>query len=212
MRTGRILKRAGISSNLRFSEADRAFMRDLSRTGILSEAMASSHHYEQRKNGSAKPLSRFVNSGILERFSIHTPEGRRLVSYRFVDDRTAKAFGGRYVASSGSRSDYHELLTAEAYFKLNKPDDFKIALQFSEQDKCAIPGSYENTRALLPDAIATVNGETVYIEADAGHYTKKQIMEKMGAWGNTQQFWFQSSAAKTRVPEAAHVQALRVSL
>ena len=219
MRTGRILKRAGISSNLRFSEADRAFMRDLSRTGILSEAMASTHHYEQRKNGSQKPLSRFVSSGILERFSIHTPDGRRIVSYRFADDRTAKAFGGRYVSSTSSRSDYHELLTAEAYFKLDKPEDFKIALQFSEQDKREILGLNASVGILvnhktriLPDAIATVNGEAVYIESDAGHYTKKQILDKMNAWGNRPQFWFQSATAKTRVPEAAHIQSLRVSL
>jgi len=211
MRTKRALERARVDASLRFSEADRAFMRDLSRTGILSEKMATSHHYDQRKNGSAKSLSRFVSAGILERFSIHTPEGRRLVSYRFVDDRVAKAFGGRHVSSSSNRSDYHELLTAEAYFKLDKPDDFKIALLFSEEDKRTIPGASASVR-VLPDAMATINGQTIYIEADAGHYTKRQIMEKMNAWGNTQQFWFQSSTAKTRVPEAPHVQALRVSL
>ena len=208
MRTKRVLSRAGIESTLRFSIADKAFLNGLTKTGLISEKMATEHYYAQRKNGAAKPLSRFVEGGILEKFSVYTPDGEKLVSYRFKNKAIAKSFGGSFSRSSINRSDYHDLLTTEAYFQLDQPDDFRIESNFSKADQALFPcldqGRYR------PDAMATVNGETIYVEADAGHYSNRQIAEKLSQWGRASQLWVQPVSAKTLVPAHAHITTVRV--
>jgi hypothetical protein len=179
---------------------------DLAKVNVISESLASLHFYAHRKTGAGQTLKRLVNAGIVDRRAIYTPTGREYV-YSFSSQRAAQAWGGVYQKSNINRSDFHELLTARAYFELGKPTDFRCANQFKNEDVFAGLSVVNRT---LPDAVYTdSNGHTVFVESDAGHYTTRQIRDKMSAWGDVKQVWVQPRRSSAQVPAADHVDVLK---
>lgn len=204
-RTARVLSKANSTSVIRLSIADRAFLQDLSKTLIIDEKSADQWHYADRKSGARRRLDKLVDAGILERLDIGAPKGmKKITAWQFANKEVARAWGGKLPGVGTNRGHYHELLAGQSYFEMGRPQEFRIASSFTADDKLLFGGT-------APDAIARgSNGELVFVEADSGHYTKRQIKQKQQAWQNYRQFWIQPRTAMARVPVGEGVSAVRI--
>ncbi len=204
-RTGRLLEKAGSTLNIRLSQADRAFLRDLSKALIIDAQVADSLHYAGRAAGARRRLDKLVEAGILQRIEIGAPKGmKKVTAWQFANRSVARAWGGDVPGVGTNRSHYHELLAGRAYFELGRPDDFKLAHQFTRDDQLLFGGTE-------PDAIArNARGEVIFVEADSGHYTKTQIRQKQQAWEGVRQFWIQPRKAMAVVPVCDGIGVVRV--
>jgi hypothetical protein len=207
-KTSTLLRHAHSGVSVRLLEADRAFLRDLSKVQILSSSLADQHHYGHLKGRSTRSLGRLEAAGIITSKALHIAGEKPTTVYQFANEAVARAYGGGLPVTGAKRTDYHELMTSRAYFALGRPDDFRVAARMSrdEIDLC---------RDTRPDAIYTDadTGELVVVEADSGHYTQRQINEKMGKWSSAglRQVWAQPAKGVTaNVPAARAVQVLRL--
>ncbi|ALP54955.1 hypothetical protein Tel_17010 (plasmid) [Candidatus Tenderia electrophaga] len=204
-RTARVLEKAKSAATIRLSKADRSFLQDLSKTLIIDEITANQWHYVDRKHGARRRLDKLVDAGILERVDIGAPKGmEKITAWQFANKAVARAWGGDVPGVGGNRSHFHELLAGRAYFELGRPQEFRTASCFTADDKLLF-GS------IAPDAIAKgASGESILVEADSGHYTKRQIQQKQLAWQHQRQLWIQPRNAMARVPLGASVTAVRI--
>ena len=195
-RTSKLQDIVGKSSALRLTQADREFLRDLARVQIISSTQAADHHYSHLKTAGERSLKRLLDAGIIRSRHVYVAGQGRYKTYEFSSHEMAVAWGGRLPRTGSSRSDYHELITAEAYFRLGRPEDFRLASKFTDADKKLI-GEH------LPDAVYSdpVTGELVVFEADAGHYSKLQIEQKSQSWERRglRQTWAQPEQATCQV-------------
>ena len=186
-RTSTLLKLAG-GDAVRLLSADRAFLKDLARVGLISDRSAGVVHYTHLKNGAARTLDRLQRAGLIRGSWLHT-RGERLQVFSFASREIAKAWGGELPVIGNTRSVFHEWVVSRLYFELNRPQDFRIAAAFTANDK-------KLCGAMRPDAMYTNgDGEVVFVEADSGHYTRKQIHTKMNHWQGMAQVWGQPVAA-----------------
>ncbi len=183
---------------IRLLESDRAFLKDLSRVGIIDADIASHHHYSHLKNGSERSLNRLEQAGLI-RSKIVVQNNRTYKTYTFASKEIARAWGGNIPTIGSRRMDYHELVTSRLYFQLDKPGDFRIASHFSSSDHLICGDT-------MPDAIYTnTEGEIVFVEADSGHYSKTQILKKMRQWQHFKQVWGQPMKPSCRVIASQNV-------
>lgn len=183
---------------IRLLEADRAFLKDLSCVGIIDADTATSHHYSHLKNGSERSLYRLEQAGLI-RSKIVVQNNRTYKTYTFASKEIARAWGGNIPTIGSRRMDYHELVTSRLYFQLDRPDDFRIASHFSGNDHLMCGDT-------MPDAMYTnADGEIVFVEADSGHYSKTQILNKMRQWESFKQVWGQPMKPSCRVTASQNV-------
>ena len=220
-RTYRLRQRFGLPEGLRLTARDRDFFADLAKVGVIDEAAASAHHFAENKSGAGRRLDKLVSAGLLNRADIIDPSVGRVSVYSFKDDRIARAFGGRAVHTGPNRTTYHELLVSRTYFDVGRPEDFRTAIQFDNHDlahfgaRQPTPPTRRQTphgligEAAIPDALFTnADGELVVVEADAGHYTTRQIQHKQARWANYKQLWAQPVRAHARVAPTDDVDVL----
>lgn len=188
---------------VRLSAADRAFLRDLARVGIIDIDTAGKHHYAHLQTGGRRSLERLEQAGLLTSRPVRG-HGVNTRAYTFAGADVARAFGGVVPVTGTKRSDLHELVTSRLFFELGRPDDFRLAADFDKRD-ALICGDVQ------PDAMYTgPNGETVFVEADSGQYSKAQIRHKQRAWRDVSQVWGQPPKVAARVPHAAHVKTVQI--
>lgn len=207
-KTSTLLRHAQSGVSVRLLGADRCFLRDLSRVQILSSDLADQHHYAHLKGRSNRSLERLETAGIITSKTLHIAGEKPTVIYQFANEAVARAYGGGLPVTGAKRTDYHELITSRAYFALGRPDDFRVASRMTrdEIDLC---------RDTRPDAIYTdpATGEMVVVEADSGHYTRRQIIEKVSKWSSAglRQVWAQPARGVTaNAPSVHDVQVLRL--
>jgi hypothetical protein len=211
-RTYRLRKRFDLPEGMRLTVRDRAFFADLAKVGVIDAANASAHHYAENKSGAGRRLDKLVSAGLLSRADIIDPSAGQVSVYSYKNDRVARAFGGRAVHTGPNRTTYHELLVSRTYFDVGCPEDFRTAIQFDTQDlarfgaRLPTPPTMRQTPhgligdAAIPDAMYTnAEGALVVVEADAGHYTTRQIQHKQDRWGQYKQLWAQPARAHARV-------------
>lgn len=189
--------------DLRLSGADRAFLRDLARVGLITDTDANTFHYPDRKSGARRRLRRLCELGLLRERVVRSPGGERLAAYQFSSAAVGRAWGG-YLPNIGSRRNaYHEVLIGRLFFSLGRPSDYRIARRFTARDQ-SVFGAALSTR---PDAAYTdaATGEVVAVEADSGHYTRAQIAFKQSAWRGLRQVWGQPRNASHRLPPTGSV-------
>ncbi len=176
-KTYRLKQISGTSKEIRLHEADRRFLRDLAKVRILSGEMATKNHYSHLKGGSGRSLDRLEAAGIIRKNTIRVPGRKPVATYLFSSHAMARAWGGKLLVTGAKRNDLHELISSHVYFQLGRPADYRLAADFSAADISAVGGC-------RPDALYTdpATGETVAVEADSGHYTKNQIVEKLARW------------------------------
>lgn len=205
-RTARLLKLNDLApASLRLSHADRQFLRDLARVQLISHDLADKHHYSHLKGGADRPLDRLTKAGILKSKTLHVSGNPSVRTYEFASASMAKAWGGKCPVTGAKRTDLHELITSRLYFELGRPDDFRVATNFTKADLSACG-------ALRPDAMYSDDGQLIMVEADAGHYTRSQIIEKIALWksfGLHRQVWAQPSSASVTIPFDANISVIR---
>jgi hypothetical protein len=206
-RTRRLLSLAESTKALRLTKADREFLRDLGKVQIISAAQAAEHHYSHLKTQGTQSLQRLEDAGILRSRNIYVAGQGRVKTFEFSSHEMAVAWGGRLPRTGSSRSDYHELITSEAYFRLGRPSDFRLASKFTKEDR-KIVGEH------LPDAVYTDHstGELILFEADAGNYSKQQIQQKSLSWERRglKQTWAQPEKATSKIKESEQMNVLTV--
>ncbi len=199
-KTRKLLKISNSDRKFRLLQADRAFLRDLSRLHILSENLAGANHYQHLKGGATRSLRRLESAGIILREKRYIPG--RGIDYvcQFSSQEMARAWGGRLPATGARRNEFHELITSELYYKTGRPKDFRLADQLTLSEVKAFHGH-------RPDAVFTDSetGQPVAVEADSGHYNKKQIMTKLSRWRGYRQVWGQPERVSAHVPTSANV-------
>ena len=195
-KTQRLLSIAESEHTLRLTKADREFLRDLGKIQIISAAQAAEHHYSHLKTQGTRSLQRLLEAGIVRSRNIYVAGQGRIKTFEFSSHEMAIAWGGRLPRTGSSRSDYHELITAEAYFRLDRPKDFRLASRFTKDD-------YKIVGEHLPDAIYSDQhtGELTLFEADAGNYSKQQIQQKSLSWERRglKQIWAQPEKATSKI-------------
>jgi hypothetical protein len=212
VRTYRLRQRFDLPAGMRLTARDRAFFADLAKVGVIDTANASTYHYAENAGGAGRRLDKLVSAGLLARADIIDPSVGRIAVYAFSSDRIARAFGGRAVHTGPNRTTYHELLVSRSYFDAGCPADFRTAIQFDAQDlahfgaRQPAPPHVRTTlhgiagEAAIPDALFTnADGELVVVEADAGHYTTRQIHHKQVRWARYKQLWVQPARARARI-------------
>jgi hypothetical protein len=207
-RTARLLKLTGTTVKIRLLEADRAFLSDLAKVQIISNDIADKYHYHHLKGGCDRSLKRLESAGILRSTILRVPGEPTLITYEFANRHVARAWGGDIPVVGAKRTGLHELLTARAYFLMGRPNDFRVAARLTK-DEVALCGTCR------PDAVFTDSdtGELVLVEADSGHYTRRQILHKMVRWkslGLSRQVWVQPKRAGARIPTGDRIAAFRL--
>jgi len=205
-RTSKLINLTGQS--VRLSAADRTFLQDLSRLGIIDSQTSTKEHYSELKGGSDRSLDRLSKAGLLKSHDVYLPNGKFTKAYSFSNKEIAKAWGGQVAMIGARRMEVHELITSRLYYELERPQDFRISSNFNDSDKTML-GRYcmgEDGKATAPDAMYTSNsGELVFVEADSGHYNKAQIKNKQNAWGNFRQVWGQPAKCQCHVKSSNQV-------
>lgn len=207
-KTSSLLRHADTGVSVRLLEADRSFLRDLSKVQILSTDLADQHHYGHLKGRSTRSLGRLEAAGIITSKSLYVAGEKPTTVYQFANEAVARAYGSGLPVTGAKRTDYHELMTSRAYFALGRPDDFRLAEHMTRDE-------INLCRDTRPDALYTdpATGELVVVEADSGHYTQKQINDKMGKWSSARlrQVWAQPArGVSANVPAATGVDVLRL--
>jgi hypothetical protein len=209
-KTARLIRLTGTNANIRLTEADRTFLKDLAKVQLISTDLADKNHYSHLKGSSARSLERLEKAGLITSKTLYQPGAAPVKTYQFADKSIAGAWGGRLPVTGAKRTDLHELMASRAYFELGRPNSFKLACEFSKAE-IAMCGS------LRPDAIYTdtATGETVVVEADSGHYSQTQINAKVARWraaGLTRQVWArpeQSHSRSIQVPPLPGINVMR---
>ncbi len=208
-KTSRLIRLAGSTVSLRLSEADKSFLKDLSKVQLISSDLADQNHYSHLKGASGRSLERLEKAGLISSKRLHQKNGPPLKIYQFADKSIAGAFGGKLPVTGAKRTDSHELMTSRAYFGLGRPASFKLASHFT-------PGEIAACGSLRPDALYTdtATGELVVVEADSGQYTKSQIQDKVARWraaGLDRQVWAQpAQAGAAKVPPLPGITVMRI--
>ncbi len=206
-KTKKLLSIAGKNNVLRLTSADREFLRDLGKVQIISANQAADHHYTHLQTKGTRSLQRLLDANIIRSRNIFVAGQGRYRTFEFSSHEMAVAWGGRLPNTGSSRSDYHELITSEAYFRLDRPSDFRLSIKLSQTDKNLI-GEH------LPDAVYTdqATGEMILFEADAGNYSNKQIQEKTLSWQRRglKQTWAQPKKVTSRVKTSSNIKLLIV--
>lgn len=202
-RTSRLKRISGTKPELRLLAADRQFLRDLSRVNLLSSEHAAKYHYTHLKGGATRSLNRLEAAGLIESKMLRVAGRPPIKTYQFSSRSIARAWGGSLPVTGAKRTGLHELISSDLYLKLGRPADFRLAAAFSEADIVAV-GGYR------PDALYTDagSGELVAVEADSGHYTKRQILHKIARWesvGLSRFVWGQPYYAEARVPALENI-------
>lgn len=192
-------------SNIKLSEADREFLRDLSRVHIIDEKDIRETHYKDRKDP-LRRMERLCEAGVLEKVKVGQPGRGKFNAYTFASPQVAKLFGGKKIESASRRNALHEVITSRLYFKLERPETFTLESQFSNdlknRFKLTAP-SLTDRMSAIPDATyIDSKGEIVVVEADSGQYNKRQITSKQIAWKGFKQVWGQPERASARVSGA----------
>jgi len=201
-RTWQLLRLSG-GRSVRLQAADRAFLTDLARVGIIDDLSASRFHYAHLKNGAARSIARLEAAGLVTSSWVRV-KGEKFLCWSFASREIARAWGGVLPVTGARRSVFHELLVSRLYFELDRPDDFRIAASFSSSD-VALCGS------MRPDAMCSnADGEVVFVEADSGHYTRTQIRAKMGRWQGFKQIWGQPARASAPVLASSDVAVIQI--
>lgn len=209
-KTERLTRLAGTNANIRLSEADRNFLKDLSKVQIISSDLADKYHYSHLKGSSTRSLERLEMAGLIQCKMLYQSKAAPIKTYQYANKYVAGAYGGKLPITGAKRTDLHELMVSRAYFELARPESFRLAVDFSKE-QIASCGS------LRPDAIFTdsTTGETVVVEADSGHYSQKQINDKVSRWraaGLTRQVWsrpMHSNSRSIQVPALPGIDVLR---
>ena len=207
-RTARLAKIAGTENNkIRLTKADREFLTDLAKVQIISATQAADNHYAHLKTQGSRSIQRLVDAGIISSRNIFVTGQGRYKTFEFSSHEMAVAWGGRLPSTGNSKSDYHELITSEAYFRLGRPEDFRLSNKLTKSDQSLI-GEY------LPDAVYTdqITGEMILFEADAGNYSKQQIQKKTLSWERRglKQIWAQPKNVTSRVQKNNNLKLLIV--
>jgi len=201
-RTRQLLRMSG-GAPVRLQAADRVFLSDLARVGIIDAGTASHAHYGHLKNGASRSLLRLERAGLITTAWVRTQQSRFQV-WSFASREMAQAWGGVLPVMGATRSVFHEWLVAKLYFELGCPADYRVASAFSSID-IKLCGS------MRPDAMYTSGeGEVVFVEADSGHYTRAQIRAKMSRWQGMKQIWGQPVNASAPIPQLANIAVIRV--
>ncbi len=217
IRTGRLQAKLESKFKFRLSDADRSFLKDLSKVHLIDEDVANQYHYLSNKSDSTRRLDKLCEYGILKKEYSVIPNERRLAYYRFSSDSIARSFGGRLPSCGVNRQSYHELLVSKTYFALERPDTFLTVNDFGDSEyklfNATVPSFNHNAKtslhhfaseSALPDAIFTdAEGDMVVVEADAGHYTTAQIRQKMNVWKGYKQVWSQPHKA-AKIPSVCN--------
>jgi hypothetical protein len=203
----RLKRIAGSTIEIRLLAADREFLRDLARVNLLSGDHAAKYHYSHLKGGATRSLNRLEAAGLIESKTLRITGRSPVKTYQFSSRAMARAWGGSLPITGAKRNDLHELISSDLYFKLDRPQDFRLAADFSEADISAVGGC-------RPDALYTdtTTGELVVVEADSGHYTKNQILKKIAAWesvGLSRFVWGQPHYASARIPAINNISLYR---
>ena len=208
-RTSRLSEMAGGDAAFRLTAADREFLRDLAKVQIVSFDQASKTHYAQLKTKGSRSLPRLIQAGVIKERTVYISGRRPIKAFEFASREMASAWGGRMLKTGSSRSDYHELITSEIYFQLDRPDDFRLPGKFCSND-FSLVGDH------VPDALYTDNatGELVLLEADAGNYSQQQITNKMASWQarGLRQLWAQPEKATVKINNLFNVDSSHSSI
>lgn len=207
-RTARLLALTDSAVKVRLLGADRAFLADLAKVQIISADLAEKYHYSHLKGGSARSLQRLEAAGIIRSKVLRVPGEPVVSTFEFANRDVARAWGGALPVTGAKRTDLHELLTSRAYFVTGRPRDFRVAARMTA-------GEISLCGSCRPDAVYTddATGELVVVEADSGHYTRRQILHKMVRWqtlGLTRQVWTQPKRASARIPVSAGIDVFRL--
>ena len=208
-KTSRLIRLVGSEVRLRLSEADKSFLKDLSKVQLISSDLADKNHYSHLKGASGRSLDRLEKAGLITSKRLHQKNGPPLKIYQFADKSIAGAFGGKLPVTGAKRTDLHELMTSRAYFELGRPASFKLASHFT-------PGEIAACGSMRPDALYTdtATGEIVVVEADSGQYTKSQIQDKVARWraaGLNRQVWAQPvQVGASKVPPLPGITVMRI--
>jgi len=201
--TKRLMNVAGTGRELRLLAADREFLRDLSRVNLLSSDHAANYHYTHLKGGATRSLKRLESAGLIEGKTLLIAGKPPVKIYQFSSRAMARAWGGSLPITGAKRNELHELITSDLYFKCGRPPDYRLAADFDDIDISVVGGC-------RPDALYTdtLTGELVAVEADSGHYTKRQILQKIANWesvGLNRIVWGQPAGATARVPSLQNI-------
>jgi len=176
IRTNSIRRKLGLNDTFRFTAGEKALLISIAKTTI-----ASSKQIKEYERIRSKSISKLLENRILKETKI----GGLGTVYTFADQKTARAFGSTEYFRHKTSSVRHGLTLTEAYYKLGKPDNFKL-VQKRHLSKLAIKDLGKNH--IKPDAVMRhSDGSTTFIEADIGSYKKKQIVQKVEGWKENDQ-------------------------
>ncbi len=185
---------------------DRALFHDLAVVRFIARDLIERWHYDC--SGTAgRRLARLEQAGVLCSRPLFAAGQQPVRIYRFTARAYAVHWGDPVPPAWAARRLHHEILTARAYFALNRPLGFRVAVHLDAAQRARF-------ELHSPDAIYPQGDELVLVEADSGRYTARQIRDKMGYWraaGFPHQVWVQpAQTAAARVPEGPGIRILRL--
>jgi hypothetical protein len=205
-RTGTLKKY--IDGNIRLSDNDREFLRDLARVGIIDAADAKKFHYQETRTNADRRLDKLCEAGLLEKVDVNQPGRGKFKAYQFKTDRIATLFGGKKPTIGRKRNALHEVITSKLFFAEGRPNTFVVEANFTKKERelfALSSPSATGRNSSIPDAMyVRPDGQIVVLEADSGQYNQTQIRSKQEAWSGAgfSQVWGQPTMAASKVDNA----------
>lgn len=181
-------------------------LRDLAVVRFLPRDLIERYYYV-RPRTAGRRLARLEQAGIVRSRQLFVPGDRPVRVYRFTARACATRWGDPVPPAWIPGRLPHEVLTARAYFALNRPLGFRLAVHLDTAQRAPFESH-------CPDAVYADGPRLILVEADSGQYTARQIREKMAYWcavGFPWQVWVQPlRAAAARVPEGPGIRVFRL--
>lgn len=174
---------ARITKAKQLTERDQAILTDLARCRVLSLEQIKAEYWPRARERTAKErLLRLEKAGYLEHVTVPGERpGLDVQVYHLTPKGCRQAGAPTMFALPGKENEIvHQIRANQVYFSLSD----------QERATWVVGDVLESFGKQAPDAkYISEDGEAIYVEADTGHYKRRQVAEKLKAWKNIRQVW-----------------------
>lgn len=189
---------AKITRAKQLTDRDMNILSDLARCRVLSSGQIKSAYWPEAKERTClERLERLQKAGYVKELVIYAEKSGQWMKTYCLDAKGKKWATGPQGPSLSGKTVFthpgkfneilHQVRTNEVYYRLaaGERETYRIG-DVLEKER----GTYKGGQDAVPDASYTsASGEEIYIEADCGSYTGKQVRDKVSSFADKKTIW-----------------------
>lgn len=189
---------AKITRAKQLTDRDKGILTDLARCRVLSSSQIKNAYWPEAKERTClERMERLQKAGYVKELTIYAEKAGQWMKVYCLDEGGKRWAIGPEGPGLDRREVFtrpdkfsevvHQIRTNKVYFTLSKTEKetWRIGDVLEKDFK-----TWEKGSPKVPDAMfVNDKGEEVYVEADCGSYTAKQVREKAGSFGDKKTIW-----------------------